>query len=213
MDMPVHFFVWLVTWSLFALGLVGIILPVLPGLALIWAGVLIHKIWLGPESVPWWFLVFATALLLLGFLLDLLCTWWGARRFGSSWLGALGAVAGGLLGLLLVSLPGLILGTVGGAILCEFIQQGHPRLAVRAGLGAVIGTFFGILAKGLLAIILIVSFFLCLPGGSGCGFPMESPAPAPSSDLPVEKEDTPLAEPSASQLGFPCSTWPLALLS
>ncbi len=67
--MLVHSLLWFVSWSLYALGLVGSILPGLLELSFIRAGILFHKMWLGTESMPWWFVALATVVFLLGFLL------------------------------------------------------------------------------------------------------------------------------------------------
>jgi len=124
---------------LFAIGLAGSFVPVVPGAALIWVGILVHKLWLGPESVSWAFVGWAAAAVVLAQVLDLLCTWWGARRFGASWRGALGAVVGGLLGIFTLGLVGLVLGPIVGAIAAELLADRSLREAGRAGLGTVVG--------------------------------------------------------------------------
>ena len=123
----------LVVVSLFFLaGLIGSFVPVVPGSLLIWVGILVHKLWMGPESVSWSFVGWAACAVLLAQGLDVLCTWWGARRFGASWRGALGAVLGGLVGVLTLGLIGLVLGPVLGAITAELLSDRSLRDAGRA---------------------------------------------------------------------------------
>lgn len=124
---------------LFSIGLAGCFVPIVPGAALIWVGILVHKLWLGPESVSWAFVGWAAAAVILAQGLDLLCTWWGARRFGASWRGALGAVLGGLVGILTLGFIGLVLGPVVGAIAAELLSKRPLADAGRAGLGTIVG--------------------------------------------------------------------------
>ena len=123
----------------FLVGLLGSFIPVIPGNLVIWVGIVIHKLWMGPESVSWSFVGWTAGAVILAQGLDLLCTWWGARRFGASWRGALGAVVGGILGLLTLGFLGLLIGPILGAIIAELLSDRSFREAGRAGLGTVVG--------------------------------------------------------------------------
>lgn len=152
-----------VTLLLFILGMAGNILPVLPGPPLIALGILIHRLWMGPESVSWTLVLVAIALAALAQLLDFALAWWGARRFGATWYGSLGALIGGVLGLIFFSLPGLILGPIIGAVGAELLQNRSMAVASRAGLGTVVGGLLAFVLKFALSIGLIVAFFADLP--------------------------------------------------
>ena len=153
----------LVVVSLFFLaGLIGSFAPVVPGSLLIWIGILVHKLWMGPESVSWSFVGWAACAVLLAQGLDVLCTWWGARRFGASWRGALGAVLGGLVGMLTLGLIGLVLGPVLGAITAELLSDRSLRDAGRAGLGTVVGGITAFVLKFGISCAIIVGFFLAV---------------------------------------------------
>ena len=144
---------------LFAGGLVGSFLPLVPGSALIWIGILIHKLWLGPESVSWTFVGWAAAAVVLSQVLDTVCTWWGARRFGASWRGALGAVVGGLLGVIILGPIGLVLGPIAGAVIAELLSDRSLREAGRAGLGTVVGGVAAFVMRFGIACAMVVSFY------------------------------------------------------
>jgi len=147
---------------LFAIGLAGCFLPVVPGSVLIWVGILIHKLWLGPESVSWAFVGWAAAAVVLSQLLDLLCTYWGARRFGASWRGALGAVVGGLLGVVTLGFIGLVLGPIVGAIVAELISDRSLREASRAGLGTLVGGVAAFVLRLGISCAMVVWFYAAL---------------------------------------------------
>jgi uncharacterized protein YqgC (DUF456 family) len=117
------------TWALtvavlfFVVGVTASLLSILPGTFIAWLGVVIHKVWLWEDSVSWGFFAFATVLAILAQLVDLAATWWGARRFGATWRGALGAVTGGILGAVFFNLPGIVLGPIAGAVAAELLAR------------------------------------------------------------------------------------------
>ena len=149
---------------LIAFGLLATILPVLPGTIIAFFGILVHKLWLGDASVSWTFVTFALSITVLTLIIDLWCTWWGARRFGASWLGAMGAVLGGIFGFLFFSLPGLILGPIAGAILFELVNDQDGPQAARAGFGTLVGAALAFFLKLGLTIGMAAAFYMALPG-------------------------------------------------
>ena len=152
----------IVTSSLFATGLIGTFLPIIPGTFLIWLGIFIHKLFLGDTSVSWTFIIVATALTFLAHALDYLCNFWGAKRFGASWQGGLGAVLGGVLGIFLFNIIGLIIGPIAGVIIVEFIRNRNIHQATKAGLGTIVGGIVAFIAKFTITCIMIIEFYISL---------------------------------------------------
>lgn len=152
----------LITILLFAIGFVSSFLPIFPGNLIVWLGVLVHKIMMGDASVSWTFFWLATILTITAQGLDLLFSYWGARRFGSSWQGALGGIVGGILGVIFFNLPGLILGPVAGVVIVEMARGGNLRKAGRAGFGTIVGGFVAFLVKLVFTCIIIAGFFVSL---------------------------------------------------
>ncbi len=149
--------------AIFAFGVAGCFLPVVPGNVVVWLGVMTHKLVLGDASVAWGFVALATAATLLALVLDGLCSYWGARRFGSSWQGAVGAVAGAVLGLAFLGIPGLIVGPVLGAVAVEMVKGRDWRRARRAGVGTLVGGLVAFVFKVTIALGVAGGFFLALP--------------------------------------------------
>ncbi|OHE73069.1 MAG: hypothetical protein A2Y14_02765 [Verrucomicrobia bacterium GWF2_51_19] len=151
----------------FLFGFLGAFLPLLPGALLVWLGILIHKIALGQQSVSWTFFWTATACVGATYGIDALCTIWGARAFGATWRGMVGAMLGLLIGPFLLS-PllgigiglGMILGPLFGAVLFEIIGGKDLRGASKAGFGALIGGFFAFFVKIAIIVSIIVAFFM-----------------------------------------------------
>ena len=93
-------FWWLFAIVLFAVGLIGTVVPVLPGTAIILAGAVIHRMMLGAEkSVSWRTIAILILLMLASYGLDFLGGYFGAKYFGASRCGTLGAIVGALVGL------------------------------------------------------------------------------------------------------------------
>lgn len=143
-------------------GIVCTFLPVLPGTVIAFTGIAIHKLFLGEASVSWGFVAVAFTITVLTLLVDIGCTWWGARRFGATWLGAFGAVLGGLFGFLFFNLPGLILGPIAGAMLFELLANRSGAEAAAAGFGTVVGSVVAFFLKFGLTAGMVTAFYIAL---------------------------------------------------
>jgi uncharacterized protein YqgC (DUF456 family) len=137
-----------------AIGLVGTMLPGLPGMPLVLGGIALFAIgtqfrYIG--SVQFAVFVF---LGLLGLVLNYLGQLFGARRFGASRAGMLGAIVGLVVGLFVFPPFGLVIGPLTGAIVAELVNGREMNAALRSGVGVVIGYLFGSLAEVLIAIIM-----------------------------------------------------------
>ena len=128
------------------LGLLGSVLPVLPGTPVVFAAALLHRLWFGEKSASLTVLVILALLMTLSIAMDLLAGFVGARKLGASWRGAVGAGVGGLIGIFF-SLPGILLGPFLGAVAFEMFGGREWREASRAGLGATLGLFAGAVGK------------------------------------------------------------------
>jgi uncharacterized protein YqgC (DUF456 family) len=128
------------------IGLFGSVVPGLPGVPLVLAAAVGHWLIFGPHSVSGAVLFGMTAATAVALLLDYAASMLGARRFGATWRGVTGAAVGGVVGLFF-NLPGIILGPFVGATLFEMVGGHKFKDASRAGLGATVGLFVGVLAK------------------------------------------------------------------
>jgi len=154
----------IVTTSLILfVGVLFTVIPVIPGTLIVWLGVLLHRVWMGPEaSVTWTFILIGLTVVVFAQVLDILMTYWGAKRFGASWKGALGAALGGIVGLSLGPL-GMIAGTFLGAVLFEWLNVRDHCRAVKAGVGTLVGTLAAMFAKLGLSVGLALCFYFYLP--------------------------------------------------
>ncbi len=139
------------------IGLIGSIVPGLPGTPLVLVAAIAHRLWFGAASVNNAVLITMVVLTVVSLVFDFLATALGAKKFGATWRGAVGAVIGGVIGLFF-SLPGIILGPFLGAMLFEMIGDKEFKAAAKAGAGAVIGLLLGVIGKFSICVIMTVLF-------------------------------------------------------
>jgi uncharacterized protein YqgC (DUF456 family) len=140
--------VWM--WVLAALmvvaGLAGAVLPALPGVPLVYGGLVVAA-WADDfQRVGWITLTFLGVLTVVSFAIDFAATAMGAKRVGATKYAIIGAALGTLAGLFL-GIPGLILGPFVGAVIGEMLSHGEWRKATQAGVATWMGLLFGTLAK------------------------------------------------------------------
>ena len=150
------YFLLILSIALMIVGLLGCILPVIPGPPLSFIGLLLlHYTRWAEFSVRFLFLMAALAVAVT--ILDYIVPIWGTKRFGGSKAGVWGAVIGMLAGIFFFPPISIIIGPLVGAILAEAIQGADARKAFTAGLGSFIGFLLGIGLK--LAASVIMTFY------------------------------------------------------
>ena len=137
---------WILAALFVAGGLAGSVLPALPGVPLVFAGLLLGA-WADDfQRVSWLTLTLLGVLTLASFAIDFLATALGARRVGATKLAVVGAMLGTLGGLFL-GLPGLVIGPFAGAVAGEMLSHGKFEQATRAEFATWMGLVFGTLTK------------------------------------------------------------------
>ncbi|HWO43884.1 MAG TPA: DUF456 domain-containing protein [Candidatus Eisenbacteria bacterium] len=143
--------------GLVGLGLLGLVLPALPGAPLIFAGLLLAAWAEDFTYVGVGTIVLLALLALLSYAADFWATMFGARRFGASKRAMIGAVIGAVVGLFL-GFPGVLFGPFIGAVVGELLAQRGFQDATRAGIGATLGLVIGAAVKIALAFSMIGIF-------------------------------------------------------
>jgi len=139
------------------IGLAGSVLPGLPGTPVILLTAIVHRFYFGTYGVSNLTMTVLVVLTLISIVFDFLASVLGAKKFGSTWRGALGAVIGGIVGLFFGP-AGILLGPFLGAMLFEIIGGKKYKEAANAGLGAVVGLLLGIIGKCSISVLMILSF-------------------------------------------------------
>lgn len=144
---------------LVAAGLVGVVVPAVPGTLLIFAGLLLAAWSDGFVRVGVPTMVLLGVLTVATYFVDVAMMALGMKHLGTTKRAMAGAAVGTLFGLLL-GLPGLIIGPFAGAMLGELTANANWRVAGRAGLAAWLGFLMGTLAKLGLAFTMVGIFLM-----------------------------------------------------
>ena len=156
-------FWWLFAILLFAVGLIGTVLPIFPGTTIILAAAVIHRMMLGPEkSIGRKSIALLVSLTLVSYAFDFLGSYFGARYFGATRWAAFGAVVGAVVGIFF-GIMGLFVGPVIGAVAGEFIAGKRMIDAGRAGWGSLLGNLGAMVGKLLIGLVMIAVFLVSAP--------------------------------------------------
>jgi uncharacterized protein YqgC (DUF456 family) len=146
-----------ITMLVMLIGLVGLVIPLFPGIVVIWLGALGYGILAGFNTVGIVFFVLITLLMLVGVTIDNVLMGVGARRGGASWVSiGLGLVAG-IIGTLLVPPIGGLIAAPLAVFLVEYLRVGDWAKVIAAVRGLATGWGLSFLARfgiGLLMFVL-----------------------------------------------------------
>lgn len=142
------------------IGLIGVLVPMVPGTLLIWLTLLVYSLVDGFNAItPPLFLVFTVFAAIIG-TADLWLPLLGARVTGSAGSSMLYGVGGGLAGFLAFNLPGALLGYAAGVVLGEYRRRGDWRQALRSSVGGLAGMGVSTLVQVGGSVVLVVAFIL-----------------------------------------------------
>lgn len=160
---PMDIFAWVLAVVLVVLGVVGLVLPAIPGPLVLFLG-----LWAAAWAESFMHVGLGSLLVLaamagLASLADFVAGAFGAHRYGASGRSVIGATIGAVVGLFF-GLIGLLLGPFIGAVLGELSARRDLLAAGRAGWGATLGLILGTAAKvalglAMVALFLAVRFF------------------------------------------------------
>lgn len=152
---------WVLSTALIALGLAGIVLPALPGTILVLGGIVLGA-WIDDFSRVGWLALAAIAVLaVLAWLMDYVAALLGARRAGASRQAIIGAAIGTVAGIFL-GLVGVLFMPLVGAAVGEFLARRDHGMAMRVGIATWLGLLAGMLAKFVLAFMMIGIYVVAL---------------------------------------------------
>jgi uncharacterized protein YqgC (DUF456 family) len=152
---------WLLSGALILLGLAGIVLPALPGTLLVLAGIVLGA-WIdGFTRVGWAAVSTVTALAVLAWLMDFIAGLLGAKGAGASRQALIGAAIGTVAGIFM-GLVGVLFLPLVGAAAGEFIARREHGRALKVGVATWLGLLAGMLAKFVLAFMMVGIFLVAL---------------------------------------------------
>ena len=141
---------WIIAALMIITGVVGTVLPALPGIVFVFAGIVLAA-WIdGFAVISVWTVAVLAALTVVGFLVDYLATLFTAQRAGATVPGLIGAAVGTVAGVV-TGLWGIIFLPLVGAAIGEFIAHRDALRAGRVGLA----TWIGLLVAAVLKLAIV----------------------------------------------------------
>ncbi|MCF8232873.1 MAG: DUF456 domain-containing protein [Bacteroidales bacterium] len=154
---------WIVLGGiLIIIGLLGCIVPVIPGPPISYVGLILLQITDKPpfeaQTLVIWLLITIGVTLL-----DYVVPVWGTRKYGGTKKGVWGSVIGLVVGLFFFPPLGIIIGPFIGAVLGEMVAGKQSNDALRAGFGSFVGLLAGTLLKLIASAWMGYLFFSNIP--------------------------------------------------
>jgi uncharacterized protein YqgC (DUF456 family) len=157
---PARAFHVLLTICLLLVGLIGSVVPFLPGPLLIFAAGIIHTVLLPEAGMSVWGFVVLSLGIVLSYVIDFVSGAMGARWFGASRWGIAGVFIGGIVGMFFVPV-GLILGPLLGGVAFELIfAKKRLQPAAKSAWGSLLGTGVGLVLRLIVALGMVGAFLL-----------------------------------------------------
>lgn len=153
---------WLIVSVLFLIGLAGIFIPALPGILLVFAGILLYAIATDFVTVTMFTVLALGGVALLAWLADWAGAALGARAGGGRWPTVLGSVAGMLVGLTTGGPLGMVVGAFLGALTGALYEGKDAAQAGRAALFSLVGLIGATVVQLVLALGMIGAFLLAV---------------------------------------------------
>jgi len=151
---------FIITIAVMLFGLAGVILPLIPGVPIIFGAALLYALLTGFSTISGQMLIIFAILTVFSIVLDWMASVVGVKKMGGSYAGMIGAFIGMVVGLVLpgVGIIGFIIGAFVGAYAMELLINKNTRVALRAGLGSFLGFLAGGLMKFVVGVIIIGVF-------------------------------------------------------
>lgn len=139
-------------------GLIGCILPIIPGPPLSFIGLLFLH-FTGFRDFTSNFLLLMGIVAIVVTIIDYIVPIWGTKKFGGSKAGVWGATLGLIVGIFFFPPIGIIIGPLAGAVIAEMIRGKEFNKSFRAGLGSLVGFLLGTGIKLMASGIMTYYFF------------------------------------------------------
>lgn len=150
---------WIVTLTLFLLGLLGVFIPAIPGLALIFAGILFYAVMTNFATISLNAILFFGLVVLLSWVAGFSGSLIGSRLGGGKRWAISGAMIGGLVGTLLGPF-GLMIGAFIGALAGALYEGQSGPAASRVAFWTIIGLIGATFMQFVVGLSLIIAFLL-----------------------------------------------------
>jgi hypothetical protein len=157
---------WLtVTLAAMFISLLGVLLPLVPGVALIWLVALVYAIAEGFKNIDPITMIVLSVIALPGISADIWVSSLGAKAGGASLWSIVASLVGGVVGFLVSTLPGAIIGALVGLMAVELLRAKDWRQALKASGGWIAGWLLATVVQIITGVIMIAIFWWQAMGG------------------------------------------------
>jgi len=157
---------WLtVTLAAMFISLLGVLLPLVPGVALIWLTALVYAVAEGFKNIDPITMIVLSVIALPGITADIWVSSLGAKAGGASLWSIVASLVGGVVGFLISTLPGAIIGALVGLVAVELFRAKDWRQALKASGGWIAGWLLSAVVQIITGVIMIAIFWWQAMGG------------------------------------------------
>jgi uncharacterized protein len=150
---------WMLAIVLMVVGVIGTVLPALPGAILVLAGVIVGA-WIDDfAKVPIWVVVVIGVLAMIAWATDYVATIMGAKKAGASKLALLGAAIGTVVGIFM-GLIGVLFMPLVGAALGQYLSEKNSKNAAKVGIATWLGLLVGTVVKIAIVFVMLGIFWV-----------------------------------------------------
>ena len=145
---------------LMVIGIIGSVVPVIPGPALSFAGLVLLFVEKGSDDISLFSLILFAIMMALLIVIDYVAPILGAKFAGASKDAIIWAICGALLGIIIFPLLGIFIGAIVGAIIGEMQSGKKFGEAAKAGVGVVVGGAMTIILQLAYSVVAAIYFFV-----------------------------------------------------
>lgn len=154
-----------ITWQtaiIIGVGLFGCIVPLLPGPPLVWLGTLYYAWRTEWEQVSIPTLILLLLLAVAASTSNIWLSALGAKKTGASLWATLAALAGGLIGLIIASLPGMLIGSIGAIVAVEYSNHRDWNKVLKASGGYLAGYLLSMVVELVTSLVIVAIFLIAI---------------------------------------------------
>jgi uncharacterized protein YqgC (DUF456 family) len=140
-------------------GVLGALLPLVPGPPIVWLGALYYGWRTDWIDVGWPSLTLLALLAIIGGTADVWMGYLGASKGGASIWATVASMIGGIVGFFILSVPGALIGSVGAIVAVEYLRHRDWRKVMRASGGYLIGSLLATVVEIIICVVMIGVFF------------------------------------------------------
>lgn len=151
---------WIIIIACFIISFIGLVYPIIPGVLMIWAGVLLYNFGIHTDELTWMTWAMLAVLTLLLFLADYLANLHFVEKAGGSKWGMRAATLGLILGSFVIPPFGVIILPFLFVFITEMVQKKTVNNSSKVAFATVIAFLSGTFAKLVIQLIMIIVFFI-----------------------------------------------------